>query len=143
LEANEIPLPNVLIESEVWRLGVESGAIDEKAAEARAPIDPELSTRLRPAAERRVALGLIVSEIVRRNELAVEETRIAAQIDSVASTYEQPEQVRAWYRGNEKAMESVRNSAMEEQFLDWVLEHSKVEDKSMSFDEVVNTEGKT
>ena len=89
-----------------------------------------------------MALGLIVSEIVKRNKIEVEDTRIASHIDSIASTYEDPDQIRAWYRSNERAMDMIRNQAMEERFLDWIVERAKVVEKSMSFDEVVNSEGK-
>jgi trigger factor len=64
---------------------------------------------------------------------------VRAAIETIANTYEQPEEVMQLYYGNQRLMEQVESSVLEEQVVDWVLENAKVTPKAMKFQEVISS----
>lgn len=89
-------------------------------------------------ARRRVALGLIIAEIVRSEDLKLDRERVESALQELASTYEDAQQVIDYYRRNPQAMSQLEAMVLEEQVVDWVLERAKVTDESMSFDSLMN-----
>ena len=133
LETNPVEVPKALIADEVNRLRVQ--AVQQFGGN----IKPEnLPAELfEEQAKRRVVLGLIIAEVVKQNELKPDETRVRALIEEMASAYQEPEQVVAWYLKNEKQLNEVRSVVLEEQVVDTVLGKAKVTDKSVSYEEAV------
>ena len=133
LETNPVEVPKALIADEVNRLRVQ--AVQQFGGN----IKPEnLPAELfEEQAKRRVVLGLIIAEVVKQNELKPDESRVRALIEEMASAYQEPEQVVAWYLKNEKQLNEVRSVVLEEQVVDTVLGKAKVTDKSVSYEEAV------
>lgn len=133
LETNPVEVPKALVADEVNRLRVQ--AVQQFGGN----IKPEnLPAELfEEQAKRRVVLGLIIAEIVKQHELKPDENRVRALIEEMASAYQEPEQVVAWYLKNEKQLNEVRSVVLEEQVVDTVLEKAKVTDKSVSYEEAV------
>ena len=133
LETNPVEVPKALVADEVNRLRVQ--AVQQFGGN----IKPEnLPAELfEEQAKRRVVLGLIIAEVVKQNELKPDETRVRALIEEMASAYQEPEQVVAWYLKNEKQLNEVRSVVLEEQVVDTVLGKAKVTDKSVSYEEAV------
>ena len=88
-------------------------------------------------AKRRVVLGLIVAEVVKQHELKADEGRVREMIEEMASAYQEPEQVVAWYFKNEPQLNEVRSVVLEEQVVDTVLQKATVTDKQVSYEEAV------
>src|SRR5690606_27768659 len=88
-------------------------------------------------ARRRVTLGLLVNEIVRRNEIKLDQARVLQTLQGIASQYQQPQEVIRYYTQNRALMESIEIAVMEDQVVDWLLERAKVTDKPMSFQELM------
>lgn len=103
---------------------------------------PEMAAQL-PAelfeadAKRRVQVGLLLSAVIRANDLKVDEDRVKATIAELASAYEQPAEVIAYYANNRQLTDNIRNVVLEEQAVDAVLAKAKVTEKATSFDEVM------
>jgi len=95
--------------------------------------------QLRPGAERRVRLGFLLAEIARQHDIAVDADRVQAHIDEIADTYESPSEVIELYRSNPRLMSQAENAVLEEQVIDWVLEHADVEDKPMTFKQLMES----
>lgn len=133
LEANPVEVPKALVFDEVNRLRVQ--AVQQFGGN----IKPEnLPAELfEEQAKRRVVLGLIIAEVVKQNELKPDEARVRALIEEMASAYQEPQQVMAWYLKNEKQLNEVRSVVLEEQVVDTVLAKAKVTDKSVSYEEAV------
>jgi len=128
LENNPIEVPRSLIASEVQQLQSQQGkqgAADATALEARA--------------ERRVKLGVLVSEIVKQNQLQVDPDRVRSLVESIAASYEKPEEVVQWYYGNQEMLAGVQSAVIEEQVVDWVVEHGDVDitEQKTTFNELV------
>ncbi|MDI9333580.1 MAG: trigger factor [Cytophagales bacterium] len=133
----ELELPKTIVQSEVDRMV--QGARDElkqrgiKDAD-KAPIPTEIFT---PQAERRVRLGLIVSELVKANNLQTTIEQIKAHVTELAASYEKPEEVVKWYMGDRQRLGEVDAILMENNVTEFVLAKAKVVPKSIEFDELM------
>ena len=88
-------------------------------------------------AERRAALGVIVSEVVKIEELSPDEGKVRERVDEIASTYEQPQEVVDYYYSNPELLSSVEAVVLEDQVTELVLSKAKVKDEAQPYDEVV------
>lgn len=133
LAANPIEVPKALIENEVNRLRVQ--AVQQFGGNIKPEQLP--ANLFQEQARRRVALGLIVAEMVKQFEIKPDESKVKAMIEEIASAYQEPEQVVAWYYGNEQQLGEVRSVVLEEQVVDTVLQKASVTDKTVSYEEAV------
>ena len=137
VKAAELDVPNALVQGEMERM-VESTRADLKARGIKdaesAPIPEEL---VRPQAERRVRLGLVVAELVKSNNLQAKPDQIKAHIDELAQSYERPDEVVRWYLGDQKRLAEVEAVVLENNVTEYVLSRAKVNDKSLAFDELM------
>lgn len=136
LSANAIDVPNALIESQVREMQLEAmrraGQKDPAQAPAAQPfVEP---------ARRRAALGLILADIIKRENLRVDPARANARLDELIGSYGDPAAIRQAYLQNPEAMRQVENLALEDQVVDWVLAHAKVREVSSTFKELMKFE---
>ena len=133
----ELDLPKSVVQAELDRL-VEGARADLKQRGVKdadkAPIPDDL---FRPQAERRVRLGLVVAELVRANELHATSEQIKAHIDELAASYEKPAEVVRWYTGDNRRMAEVEAIVIENNVTEFVLSKAKINQKSISFDELM------
>jgi trigger factor len=133
----ELDLPNTSVQSEISRL-LEGARADLKqrgikdADKAQIPDDI-----FRPQAERRVRLGLVVSELVRANNLQAKTEQIKAHIEELAASYEKPADVMRWYYSDNNRLAEVEAIVIENNVTDFVLAQAKISEKSVSFDELM------
>jgi trigger factor len=85
------------------------------------------------SARRRVALGLIIGEIVKQNGIKADPSRVRAAVEDMASSYEEPEEVIQYYYADRKRLGPVESLVLEDQVVDWVLDQVTVEDEPLSF----------
>lgn len=136
LKANPVDLPKALVGREIERLREETSARLSGDSAHRHDLPDAL---FEEQARRRVTLGLIITEIVRANALQADPARVRAQVESIASTYENPDEVVKWYYSNSALMESVQGLALEEQVVDWLLERADVSENRTTFDALMHT----
>lgn len=89
-------------------------------------------------ADKRVRLGLIVGEIVRQKGLQPKPDQIRAQIEEFAQSYENPAEVIRWYFSDKSRLADVEAMVIEQNVVDWLLANARVEDRTLSFDELMN-----
>jgi len=99
--------------------------------------DPKVVEAFMDAARARVKAGLLMGELARQNQIRIDAGKVREAIETVANTYEEPAEVMQLYYGNQRLMEQVESSVLEEQVVDWVLENAKVTPKEMKFQEVI------
>ncbi len=133
-QANPIEVPNALIESQVRDMQIE--------AMRRAGIkDPAQAPPPQPYVEparRRVALGLILGEIIKREKLQADPKRVDQRLDEMAGGYGDTAAIKQMYRQNADAMRQIENLALEDQAVEWVLAHAKVREAGSTFKELMN-----
>ncbi len=88
-------------------------------------------------AKQRVATGLIFSEIVKVNNLMASTELVRAEVDKMASTYDEPKQVVDWYYGDASRLAEIESMVLENMIVDFVLDAAKVNEVQSAFEEVV------
>lgn len=137
LANNDVDVPNALIKGEVDVLRKQAlqrfgNNLDPKNL-------PELPASLfEEQAKDRVKVGLLLGEVIKGNELKVDDAKVQALIETVASAYEDPQEVVQYYNSNKELLQSMRNVALEEQAIDVVLAAAKVTEQKAAFDEIMN-----
>ena len=136
LEAHDIQVPSAMVQREAEALKQQT---QQEMAQSGQQSAVELPASIfEPQAERRIKLGLIVGEIIRGNEIQVDQARVDEAIAEQAATFEEPQEIIDWYANNPQARASVENVVMEDQAVDWILVQARVEEENLSFDELVN-----
>jgi trigger factor len=129
---NPLELPRQLVEEQIQELQVEmlrrAGVRDAKQLPPREPFEQP--------ARRRVALGLLMSELVRQANLKVSREAVQEKLIELAASYSNPEEVRRAYLQNADMMRQIESQVLEAQAIDWVLGQAKVTDKPATFAEL-------
>ncbi len=133
----ELDLPKSSVQSEIDRM-IEGARADLKQRGIKdadkAPIPDEV---FRPQAERRVRLGLVVAELVRANDLQAKPDQLKTHIEELAASYEKPAEVVRWYHSDNRRLAEVEAVVIENNVTNFVLGKAQVNDKSVSFDELM------
>jgi trigger factor len=134
---NEIDVPAALIDQEI-------GTLRQQAAQ-RFGGNPEAAEQLprelfEEPAKRHVVVGLLLGEVIKSEELKADDEKVKAIIEEMATAYEDPAEVIAYYEQNEQVMNNMRNVALEEQAIDAIIAKAKVSEKEVSFNELMNTQ---
>jgi len=135
---HEIEVPEALVQDEAVQVRDEflrNSGLNPDDSKAGG-ISAEL---FKPQAERRVKLGLIVGEVIRKHNIQLDQARVDTMLESLAASYEEPEALMAYYRQTPQAMQSVQAAVMEDMIVDWVVERAKVEEETRDFDAVMNS----
>ena len=89
-------------------------------------------------AEQRVKVGLVVNEIIVKNELKADAELVDAQLQTIAEPYDEPDQVINWYRSNPEQMQNIEMGVLEDQVVNLILSQSSVEDVIASYADVLS-----
>ncbi|PTB89402.1 trigger factor [Pseudidiomarina aestuarii] len=139
VEANEVDTPKAMVDQEIDNLRRQAM---QRFGGQQANL-PELPANLfEEQAKERVKVGLLLGEVIRSNEMKVDSAKVDEIIETNASAYEDPAEVVAYYKGNEELMQQVRNVALEDQAIEFVLSQAKVKAKKATFDELMNPKQK-
>lgn len=134
LAANPIAVPNALVEAEIRDMQMEMlrrmGARDARQLPSREPFEQ--------AAKRRVALGLILNEVIDQAGIQPDATQLQTRLDEIVSGFSDPEAARRQYLQNEAATRQLQMSVLEDQAVAWVINVAQVTDQPSSFKEIMN-----
>lgn len=135
LELNKVDVPAALVDNEAQNLKQQ---MVQQMQVPQGKSMPDLDASLfNGEAERRVTLGMLVSEIIQSNELKVDEDKVKAKVQEVAATYERPEEVINWYMADKSRLSQIENLLLEDEVVDWVFGKADVSESKSSFDEVM------
>jgi len=133
VEANPLDLPAVLVAEEVKVL---KGQMFQAAGGASFELPDELFA---DPAKRRVALGLIVAEIVKQQGLSPDAARVRATVEGLAASYEKPRDMVDYYYADRQRLASVESLVLEEMVVELMLQEAKVQDEPMTFEALTET----
>lgn len=140
-EVYTFDLPERLVQSEfdgVWRQVEQDMQRSGKSFEDEETTEEEARGEYRKIAERRVRLGLVLSEVGEQNQVKVTDEEVQrALYDKVRQFPGQEKQVFDFYRSNPTALASLQAPIYEEKVVDYILELAKVTDKSVTKDELM------
>lgn len=134
LEATKLDLPGALIELEIGRL-MEQMRQSMSRQGVQIPEGMGSPDLHRDQAKRRVALGLILAEVVKSNQLHAKPEQVRAQVEEVAQSYEDADSVVKYFYSNPQQMAEIESLVLEGNVVEWALTRAKVVDKPTVFDE--------
>ena len=129
-----IDLPQGMVESESRALARQAEAQAQQQGQKDAKFAPEGFV---DAARRRVAAGLLLSEVARQNQLRVDSRRVAETLAAIASTYEEPDQVVELYNRDPQLMSGLQSRVLEDQVAEWIADHARTTEAKQTFTEVM------
>jgi trigger factor len=136
LDKTPLELPKSLIQMEAQQMVERTGA-DLRARGIKPeqmPLDP---AAFEQTAKRRVALGLIIGELARTENLQPKPADVRAVVEQEAQTYESPAEVVKWFYMQPQRLSEMEGVALEANVVKWVLSKAKVEDKPTPFDDLM------
>lgn len=134
LAANPIAVPRALVDSEIRDMQLEllrrSGSRDPRQLPPREQFEA--------GARRRVALGLILNELIRKAGIQADAGQVQRRLDELVATYADPDEARRQYLQNDAATRQLQMSVLEDQAVDWVVKTAKVTEQPGSFKDIMN-----
>lgn len=139
LENNELDLPKALVDQEIDALREQAKQRFAQQSGGNNTNMPELPADLfEENARRRVSIGLILGEVIKSNDIKVDDAKVQELIETTASAYEDPQEVIEYYKSNNELLQQIQNLALEEQAIELVVEKAKVKEVKTPFDEIMN-----
>jgi len=103
----------------------------------RAPDQVQTVEQMMPVAQQRVRAFVLLSELARQNRIELDSRRVQEMLVSIASTYEDPQEVIALYAKDQELLTGLRNRVLEDQVIDWVADHASTVEEKLTFDELM------
>jgi len=133
LDATRIDVPSNLVAME--RSALMEKAVTDLKARGMKEADIKLSDAVfEPQAKRRVSLGLIMDAIVQEQKIVASEDKVRALVDEFAQSYEDPSEVVGWYYQDATRLKEAKALVLEENIVNWLLEHAQVSDESTTLE---------
>lgn len=136
IEQNDVSVPRKMVEEEIDRMiAIQKDKIAQKGVNAE-QFDPNRD-ELKSEAERRVALGLMMMEIVSKNGIKVDEAKVRQYVEKMAASYQEPQQLIDYYYSDQQAIKQVESVVLENQVVDHLLATATVNDEKVVVSELL------
>ena len=138
VKSTELDVPQVMIEQDSERLAemTRQDMAQRGMDVSKLPFPAEM---FKDKAERRVRLGLILSQLVADNNLQATQEQVKAQIEDFSQSYEDPKEVLKYYFSDRRRLGEVEALVLEENVVNYVLGKAKVSTTTIAFDELMGS----
>jgi len=134
LAANPVEVPQSLVDAQVREMQIDAARrMGARDASQVPPPEPFVE-----GARKRVALGLLIGELIKTRGLKIDRDRVESRLTDLAASYPDPEQIIKAYRQNADALRQIENIVIEDQVVDLLLEKAAVTDQPATFKDVMN-----
>ena len=136
----DITVPEALITAEVQQMknqAIQRMGGGNEADPSMLPDEP-----FQEQAKRRASLGLVLGEVIQEQNLRANPAKVRESVEELASTYESPDDVINWYYGNKEQLASIESTVLEDQVFDYIIEQANVNDKQVSYQDIMEPESK-
>ena len=134
IKTNKILIPNIMKENEILNMQKES--MRQMGIEDDDKMPP--AEDFTEMAEKRVRLGLLLSQVIEDNSLTVDSKRVQNRVEEMCAGYENPSEMIERYLGNKQFLTQIHTMALEEQAIDLLAEKGKEKIKKVSFNDYMN-----
>jgi len=139
LKVCQLDVPKALLDAEVQNL-MQQAMNDMQQRGVKIPqgmsLPPDLFAE---RAQKRVKLGLILAELVRKHGLSAKPEQIKVLVQDYAQSFEHPEDVVKWHYSDPSRLQEVENMVLEDNVVTWVMSVAKVADKPVEFNELMGS----
>lgn len=137
--ANTVELPKVMVTNEKHRLKHQfEHKLKEQGLNAADLHHAEDETIFEEQARNRVALQLIVAEVVRRHDIKVDAAKVRQSVLKFAENYQDPNAIVNWYYSDKDRLAEIEALTLENQVIDWIVEKANTTKLTLTFDECMN-----
>jgi trigger factor len=143
LSLHPLELPQSQVRDEIGRLREE--AVKRMQINQSGKLQPGQLLQMLPDqlfeanAQRRVALGLLIGEVIKSRQIKPDTARVMAALEEIATDYEQPEEVRQFYRSRPDMMQGLQAVVLEEQVVESLLAGAASTEQPMSLEELLKS----
>lgn len=134
LEANPVDVPHALKHEEMHAMQREAMQRIGVEDPAKAPPLAEFAD----VAEKRVALGLLLRQLISDKEIKVDADMMRTRVEEMCAGYENAEDMVNMYMSNPQVMQQIEPMVVEQQAIDWIVANGKTKSKKISFKEFMN-----
>ena len=135
--SNQIDIPQSMIISEAnnlrnntaQQMGLDIGKLEKD----QFPID-----NFKENALKRVRLGVLINKLIEENNISVDNDTLKKEIEDKSKSFKDPEQYVNWIYGNEEQLKNIESLVLEDKVAEYLEGKSKVEEETLSFEEVVS-----
>ncbi|MFE8071567.1 trigger factor [Marinobacteraceae bacterium S3BR75-40.1] len=138
LQQTDFDVPQALVDQEIERM--KQDAVAQFGGQMDASQLP--NELFQDQAEKRVKTGLVFQELIRQNDITVDPKRVDEKVEEIASTYEDPEEVKQFYATNQEQKQRLESVVLEDQVVEFVLDKAQVKDKKVKYDEAIQAAGR-
>jgi trigger factor len=132
-----VPLPKALVDQEINNLA--KPYLDNAKKQKISVEDLNLPREVfEETAKTRVALSLILREIIEKQNIQLDEAKVRTVVENMAQSFERPEEVVEYYYADAKRMSDIHQIVLEEQTVEWLAAHAKISDQSLAFSDVMD-----
>ena len=137
LDENQIIAPSALVVEEVKSLKMQAA---ERMGQDLESFDPSSipDSLFEEEAGKRVRTGLLLGEVIKSENIQLDQNLLESTLKEMAAAYEQPEQMIEYYRQNKDARTSLEAMVLEEQVVSHILSKARVTEKETSFEEMMD-----
>ena len=139
--ANEVELPNAMVAQEVnnQRQKMIQQFVQQFGPQAAKAFDPSLlpEDMFKEQAEKAVKLGVLVGKVIDTANLTVDQERVTAFIEDIASSYEDPTEVVEYFKNDANQRAQIEAVVLEDQVVDYILSQAKVTDKEVTYQDLL------
>ena len=137
-ESATFEIPRSLLDSEIARM--QEQAVEDLKKRGMTTQDLTLPAELfAERATNRLKLSILVTELVRRNNLHPKPEQVRKAIEAHAESFEQPDQLVRWYYGDPARLAEVEALVMADNVVEWAMGKMKVEETPTDFDDLMGT----
>ncbi len=129
----EVPESMVAAEARAIHQSQRQQASQNQVSEDSLPTVEQLG----PMARQRVQAFVLLSELARQNNVQLDTQRVQEMLMSIASTYEDPQEVIELYARDQEMLGGLRNRVLEDQVIDWIADHASTTEEALTFDELM------
>ena len=141
-ERNDIDLPAQMLKEEIQQIEAShSDRLRQQGIDpTQVPLQPDA---VESEAQRRVALGLIIREVVTERSIRPDSGRGRAKLEQMAASYENPPAFVQWYNSDKARLAQIESMVLEEQVVESLLEGAEVIEKKEAFSDFMDVAAAT
>jgi trigger factor len=129
-------VPRALLDGEIQRM--QQQAVEDLKQRGMTTQDLTLPPDLfMDRAKRRIKVGLLVAELVKKNQLHARPEQVRKTIDEHSQSFEKPEELVRWYYADPSRLAEVEALVMEDNVVEWAMGNMKVADEKTPFDDLM------
>jgi len=137
-ESNKIDLPSTLVANEIAQLQEQFKSRLQQQGLSESDIPAGDASMFNEQAEKRVTLQLLIADILKENEIKVDQSKVRSKIEKAAEGYEDTSEVINWYYSDKNRLAEVEALVLEEQVINWIMDKARVNETELAFDALMN-----